>query len=109
MKTLRSAAGFLFLGRNTANLAMRFEFHLWALVGLLLLTATGGGMRSVARLLAARDKPVSDGLMSVIQIGNASMIAAYVLGGYLLITMTALVLMGVVLKGENEEEPSADA
>ena len=108
MKTIRIASA-VFLGRNTGNLVMRFEYHFWALIALLLLTAAGSGMQSVAKLFAVRSMPVSDGLVSVIEFGDMSMIGAFVLGGYILFLTTVLTLAGLFLAGTTAEGPSAEA
>lgn len=54
MKALR----FFFLGKPGATGLIRWEIHLWILIGLLLAKAVAGGLESLGRLMALHDQHV---------------------------------------------------
>jgi hypothetical protein len=54
VKTLR----FLFLGKRGTTGVIRWEYHLWILIGLLLAKAVAGGLESLGRLMAIHGQHV---------------------------------------------------
>lgn len=96
----------IFLGRNTGNLASRFEFHLWALIALFLSSAVGTGFQQVGQLRAARGEVPPAWLAASSALADIATPSAIILLSYVLLLSLALILVGIFVKGEPEDQPS---
>jgi hypothetical protein len=96
----------LFLGRNTGNLASRFEFHLWALIALFLMSAVGTGFQKIGQLQKAHGDAPPAWLTGASAIADITMPTAIILLGYVTLLSLALCVVGLLVKGEPEDQAS---
>lgn len=106
MKALR-ILGAIFLGRNTANLASRFEYHLMTIIGLSIVSSMAGVMRHLALRDAGLGETVPQLLATGASCYDGLVIATVTVIGYTLLAMFALVILGLLVKGETIEEHAA--
>lgn len=108
MKTIRTAAERIFLGKNSGNLAERFQYHLLAIIPLLILTAACGPLQKVIELQAKSGRTVyAENWLAVASVVTGT--AAIVLAGYVLILSLVLVIIGLRAKGEAANEGDTPA
>lgn len=96
----------IFLGRNTGNLASRFEFHLWALIVLVLSSAVGTGFQKVGQLMAARGEVPPAWYAGTSALADITVPSAIILLSYVLLLSLVLIVLGIFVKGEPEDQPS---
>jgi hypothetical protein len=94
MKTILNVAAKLFTGRNSPHLALRFEYHLFTLIGLLMLSAAGGGFAILSDYMARTGQPVPAYVSAVQAVGDVAWVATVALGAYLAVGFLVLLIVG---------------
>lgn len=109
MKTIRTAAERIFLGKNSGNLAERFQYHLLVLVPLLILTAAGGALKKIIELQAKAGQPAYPFVNWLAAASDATGAAVIAIAGYVFALSLVLVVIGVLAKDTGADEGDVPA
>ncbi len=94
MKNLRTIAERIFIGRNSGNLAERFQDHLILTVPLLIISAAGAG---IIPLLGRTDGAASLA-PAMFAMTAIAMFSALIVVAYVLLMTVLLVVLGLIVK-----------
>lgn len=100
MKNLRAIAERIFLGRNSGNLAERFQDHLIVSIPLLLTGGFGAGLIP----LLGHTEGAAFLVPVLIAVTATAVIASVVVVGYVLLVSVLLAVLGLTVKGAKSEE-----
>lgn len=96
----RRILGAILLGRNTGNLASRFEYHLMTIIGLSIVSSMSGVMRHLALRDAALGETVPEFIATCASAYEGLVVATVSLIGYTGLAMVALLVLGILPWGE---------